>query len=63
MEGALRVENAIALFDLSDEPHSPVGVRLAQSLLLVATMALFRWYLVHLSREADAPAAPEAPPL
>jgi hydrogenase-4 membrane subunit HyfE len=63
MVGALRIENAIALFELGDARHSSVGVRIAQSVVLLCSLLLFRWYLVHLSTEADAPASPEAPAL
>ena len=63
MVGALRIENAIALFELGDKHHSSVGVRVAQSLLLLCSLVFFRWYLVRLTAETDLPAAPDAPTL
>lgn len=63
MVGALRIENAIALFELADAHHSSVGVRMGQTAVYLASIALFRWYLVHLAGEAEAPASPHPPAL
>ncbi len=46
MMGALRIENAIALFELSGEHHSEsVAVQLGQMLVFALTILLYRWYL------------------
>lgn len=63
MVGALRIENAIALFELADAHHSSVGVRMGQTAVYLASIALFRWYLVHLAGEPEAPASPHPPAL
>jgi hydrogenase-4 membrane subunit HyfE len=44
MVGALRIENAIALFELGNRDHDP-WMQGAQTLILIATVLLFRWYL------------------
>lgn len=44
MIGALRIENAIALFELGGHHRDP-WMHLPQTLLLIATVLLFRWYL------------------
>jgi len=49
MVGALRIENAIALFELGGG-HGDVGMRIAQTVLLIMTVLLFRWYLKTLPR-------------
>jgi hydrogenase-4 membrane subunit HyfE len=62
--GALRVENAIALFELGDAPtHSLVGVKVGQSLVVLATILLYRWYLANLGNapRGDPPTALEGP--
>ena len=55
MIGVLRIENAIALFELAG-PHHPddVGMRIAQTVILIATILLFRWYLATLPRASVA---------
>lgn len=63
MVGALRIENAIALFELADAHHSSVGVRMGQTAVYLGSIALFRWYLVHLAGEPEAPASPHPPAL
>jgi hydrogenase-4 membrane subunit HyfE len=64
MIGALRVENAIALFELSPGSHrEPVGIRVGQTAVLLVTIVFFRRYLVRLSVEADATASTETPAL
>jgi hydrogenase-4 membrane subunit HyfE len=50
MIGALRVENAIALFELGSEPHDEaVGIRIWQSAVLLVSILMFAWYLKALS--------------
>jgi hydrogenase-4 membrane subunit HyfE len=50
--GALRVENAIALFELGGDPHeAQVFVQLGLIGVFVATVALFAWYLSWLNPE------------
>jgi len=49
MVGALRIENAIALFELGGGHHD-VGMRIAQTVILILTVLLFRWYLKTLPR-------------
>lgn len=63
MVGALRIENAIALFQLGGPAdREALGLRIAQTVLLIATIALFRWYLKTLPRGAFKKAsAVEAP--
>lgn len=53
MIGALRIENAIALFELSGHHHE-LGMRIAQTLILVVMVLFFRWYLKTLPRTAAA---------
>ena len=52
MVGALRIENGIALFELSGD-HDP-GMQVAQAAILIATILLFRWYLKTLPRTSTA---------
>lgn len=61
--GALRIENAIALFELGADAHVPVGLEVGQRLVVVATILFYRWYLGQLAApgEAEAVAAPEGP--
>jgi hydrogenase-4 membrane subunit HyfE len=55
MVGALRIQNAIALFELGrNHRDTDVGMEVAQMLLLIATVLMFRWYLHTLPR-ANAP--------
>jgi hydrogenase-4 component E len=57
--GALRVENAVALFELSGGPHEgSVAVHLGQIAVLVASVLLFRWYLSHTSPSPTAATEP-----
>lgn len=60
MIGVLRLENAIALFELGGAHREPLGIRAGQTALLLLTLVYFRRYLVRLTAEADVPAAPEA---
>jgi len=48
MAGALGIENGIAMFELRSH-HDP-AMQIAQTLILVATILLFRWYLKTLPR-------------
>ena len=58
MIGALRIENAIALFELGG-PHDPegLGLRIGQTTLVIVTILLFRWYLQNLPRSTVARAS------
>ena len=58
MVGALRIENAIALLEMSgshddDDP----AMRIAQMLILIGTVLLFRWYLRTIPRGSVAKAS------
>ncbi len=61
MIGVLRLENAIALFELGSGFEAAPAVRLAQGGLFVVTLVLFRGYLRALPVGAAASAAPEEP--
>lgn len=51
--GALRIENAIALFELCGRHHDqPIAIELGQVIVFMITVALFRWHLVHLGATA-----------
>lgn len=69
MIGAVRIENAIALFELGGaRHHEALGLRIGQLVIVVATIALYRWYLEMLSSPSVALAggdasAPEEPTL
>jgi hydrogenase-4 membrane subunit HyfE len=52
MVGALRIENAIALFELGGHAES-IAMRVAQIVLAILTILLFRWYLATLPRSGD----------
>ncbi len=64
--GVLRIENAIVLFELGGHSHhETLLVHTAQVIVLVASIALYRWYLATLNRPApsgDAAAEPEELP-
>lgn len=49
--GLARMENAIALFELGGGARAPLGIRIGETVLLVAAIGLWRWYLVHLLRD------------
>ncbi len=54
--GLLRIENAIALFELgSASHHESVGIRIGQAVVLLVSVGFFRWFLVHLARDESAP--------
>lgn len=58
MVGALRIENGIAMFELHGH-HDP-AMQIAQTIILIATILLFRWYLKTLPRpDAAKPSAVE----
>lgn len=57
--GALRVENAIALFELGAPHHGSPWLSVGRALALVATVALLRAHLAREGLDADAP-TPEA---
>lgn len=52
MVGALRIENGIAMFELGGH-HDP-AMQLAQTVIFIATILLFRWYLKTLPRASAA---------
>jgi hydrogenase-4 component E len=49
MMGALRIENGIAFFELCAR-HQPLAMQIAQTVILIATIVMFRWYLKTLPR-------------
>lgn len=49
MDGALRIENGIALFELGGGHHD-LSMQIAQTVILIVTVLLFRWYLATLPR-------------
>lgn len=53
MVGALRIENAIVLFELG-AGHRDLAMQIAQTIILIATVLLFRWYLNTLPRASTA---------
>lgn len=62
--GALRIENAIALFELGGAPdRALIGVEVGQSMVVLGTILLYRWYLAHLETgaAADAPTPIDCP--
>jgi hydrogenase-4 membrane subunit HyfE len=57
--GVLRVDNAIALFELGSRAHEePIGIRIGKVTLVVASLAFYRWYLAHVAHEDPPPTAP-----
>jgi hydrogenase-4 membrane subunit HyfE len=66
MIGALRIENAIALFELGGLRHEPqLTLQLGQLVVVVLTIVLFRSYLLMTEESATAapPSKEEAPTL
>jgi hydrogenase-4 component E len=50
--GVMRVENAIALFELGQSSHrESIGIRVGLTVVLLVSIALYRWFLVSLARE------------
>ncbi|HEU4579507.1 MAG TPA: hypothetical protein VFS67_14700 [Polyangiaceae bacterium] len=62
MVGALRIENAIAILQLSGSHESSFALELALLAVFVATVALFRWYLASLESQPTAPSELESAP-
>ena len=61
MVGALRIENSIALLELSDDQHPPPALQLALLGVFVATVAFFRWYLATLrAPEGERESSPDS---
>ncbi len=56
MIGALRIENAIALFELGSVKHPSLGIRIGQVLVTAGSIAAYRWYLQHLAPDESLPA-------
>lgn len=52
MVGVLRIENGIAFFELG-AGHQPLAMSIAQTILLISTVLLFRWYLRTLPRATE----------
>lgn len=66
MIGAIRIENAIALFELGGERNQePLAIQLGQIAVVAMTIAFYRFYLTGLSASsvAGAEGAPEGPTL
>jgi hydrogenase-4 membrane subunit HyfE len=58
--GLMRIENAIALFELGSGPdHEPLAIRLGQTLVLLVSIGFYRWYVIGLAREESSPGAAE----
>jgi hydrogenase-4 component E len=55
--GLVRVENAIALFELGHgKDHESLAIRLGQTAVFLVSIGFYRWYLVGLARD-DSPAS------
>lgn len=60
MIGVLRLEYAIALFELgAASHHEAVGIRIGQTALVLVSVLFYRWYLVHLTDDTSPPAPAE----
>ncbi len=60
MIAVLRIENAIALFELSGEGHAQsVAIQVGQMLVVAASIVLYRWYLNTVD-DPDAPLGDDA---
>jgi hydrogenase-4 component E len=58
MVGVLRIENAIALFELGGAEHrAPMAIQLGQIGVALATVFLYGWYLARLDPESASSAA------
>ena len=58
MIGVLRVENAIALFELGGDPHHhPLPLAMAQTIIVFLTVSLYRWHLKLLGAKSSASAS------
>jgi hydrogenase-4 component E len=59
--GVLRIENAVALFELGGPArHAVAAIHAAMSGVLLVSILFYRWYLVHVPRDSDAPSATES---
>jgi hydrogenase-4 component E len=62
--GLLRIENAIALFELGAVHHASIGIRLGQTAITLVSIGFYRWYLRNVSaEETTVVPAPERPAL
>ncbi len=62
--GLMRIENAVALFELGGNPdHESIGIRLGQTAVLLVSIGFYRWYLIGLSGEESASSRRGALPL
>ncbi len=62
--GLMRIENAIALFELgSGSGHESLALRFGQTAVLLVSMGFYRWYLIGLSREESSSNAAGTAPL
>jgi len=58
--GLMRVENAIALFELGNgKDHEGLAIRIGQTAVLLLSIGFYRWYLIGLAREESSPGAAE----
>lgn len=54
--GLMRVENAIALFELgTPTEHTSLAIRIAQAAIMLVSVGMCRWYLTWLARETATP--------
>lgn len=60
--GLIRIENAVALFELhaSTDAHEPAALRLGVSLAFLVSVGFFRWYLARLTLPPTGEDAEEA---
>lgn len=59
--GLMRIENAIALFELGSlSDHVSVGIRISQTAIMLVSIGFYRWYLVALAPEEPAATARES---
>jgi len=62
MVGVLRIENAIALFELGGEDHhAPLSIQSGLTAVALATVLLYGWYLARLDGESATGAQPSPP--
>lgn len=60
--GLMRVENAIALFELGTPSENvSLSIRIAQAAIMLVSVAFCRWYLIGLSREPVGSLPPPVP--
>lgn len=59
--GLMRVENAIALFELGTPiEHASLAIRTGQTAIMIVSVGFCRWYLAGLAREAPSSLPPAA---